>query len=118
MRNTNLARALRQSAPAAERRLWRMVRAHRLGGYKFRRQIPIDRYIVDFVCMDARLIVELDGPTHEEREAEDAARTEVLQQLGYVVIRFPNDEVLWNIHAVEMRLRRELANAQPGRRAF
>ena len=68
MKTTNLARAFRQLAPSAERRFWGLVRTGRLEGFKFRRQVPIGRYVVDFVCMEAKLIVELDGVSHQGRE--------------------------------------------------
>ncbi|MBC7668243.1 endonuclease domain-containing protein [Caulobacter sp. DWR2-3-1b2] len=85
---------LRRNQTMAEEKLWPIVRGRRLEGYKFRRQVPIDRYFADFVCVDAHLIVELDGPTHEGREDYDAQRTEVLQRCGYRVLRFGNETVL------------------------
>ena len=94
MDRTANARRLRQSQTLAERTLWTLVRNRRLGGYKFMRQIPIDRFFADFVCQSAKLIVELDGAVHEGREDYDAHRTEVLERLGYVVLRFRNERVL------------------------
>lgn len=88
------ARRLRQDQTLAERTLWKLVRNRRLGGFRFLRQHPIDRYIADFVCEAGKLIVELDGPVHDGREAFDARRTEVLERFGYVVIRFRNEHVL------------------------
>jgi len=70
------------------------VRGRRLAGFKFRRQVPIDRYFADFACWDAKLIVELDGPSHADRELHDLARTEVLERCGYRVLRFANETVL------------------------
>eukprot|EP01030_Chromulinospumella_sphaerica_P021852 gene21852-21808_t len=102
MRNTQLARAFRRDASKAERRFWSIVRAGRLEGYKFRRQVPIDRFVVDFACMDARVIVELDGVSHQGREAKDDARTFVLERLGYVVVRFANHEVVENPNGVAL----------------
>ena len=104
MRNTQLARAFRQGSSKAERRFWSIVRAGRLEGYKFRRQVPIDRFVVDFACMDARLIVELDGVSHQGREGKDAARTLVLERLGFLVVRFANREVLENPNGVALTL--------------
>jgi len=78
----------------AEAKLWAIVRAGRLQGFKFKRQVPIDRYFVDFLCSDRRLIIELDGKAHEERELHDAERTEVLEACGFHVVRFPNEQVL------------------------
>jgi very-short-patch-repair endonuclease len=113
MRNTQLARAFRQDASKAERRFWSIVRAGRLEGYKFRRQVPIDRFVVDFVCMDAWVIVELDGVSHQGREAKDDARTLVLERLGYFVVRFPNHEVLENADGVAVSLLDMLRLARP-----
>jgi very-short-patch-repair endonuclease len=91
---TAIARRLRQNQTLAERALWKLARNRQLGGFKFLRQVPIDRYFADFVCEAGRLIVELDGVAHEEREGYDARRTEVLELFGYVVLRFPNERVL------------------------
>jgi len=88
------ARRLRRDQTLAEKRFWKLVRNRRLGGFRFLRQVPIDRYFADFVCEAGKLIFELDGPTHEEREDYDARRTEDLELFGYVVLRFPNDRVL------------------------
>jgi very-short-patch-repair endonuclease len=88
------ARRLRRGQTLAEDKLWAIVRGRRLDGLKFRRQVPIDRYFVDFACWDAKLVVELDGPSHEGRELHDQARTEVLERCGYRVLRFDNEVVL------------------------
>ena len=77
----------------AEHRLWYNLRAHRLGGSKFKRQVPIGRYIVDFVCFDHKLIVEVDGGQHAN-SAADHRRDEWLCNEGYQVMRFWNDDVL------------------------
>jgi very-short-patch-repair endonuclease len=94
------ARRLRRDQTDAERVLWFRLRDRRLDGWKFRRQMPIDRYIVDFCCPDARLIVELDGGQHDENRQADAARTEVLSVMGYLVLRFWNNDVLANTDGV------------------
>ena len=75
-----------------ERRLWKLLRDRRLGGLKFRRQVVLGRYIADFVCFRHRLIVEADGPQHEDR-AEDAARDDWLRGQGFRVLRFPNQQI-------------------------
>ena len=92
---------MRHPQTPAEATLWRAIRDRNLV-YKFRRQHPIDRFIVDFYCAQAKLCIELDGESHlEARQAEyDAARTGFLEQLGYKVIRFTNDDVRYNIHPV------------------
>ena len=86
------ARALRHDGNNAERQVWRLLRDRRLGGLKFRRQHVLGKYIVDFVCLSARLVIEIDGDTHEIPEA-DARRTAALEQMGYRVIRFWNSYV-------------------------
>lgn len=107
-RRTEKARSLRQPMPKAELAFWRMVQNRSLGGYKFRRQQPIDRFFADFACVSAKLVVELDGPSHAEREAEDAERTVIIERCGWRVIRFTNAEVLGNIDDVAERLLDEL----------
>lgn len=95
-----LARRLRRNETDAERVLWKYLRAHRMGGYKFRRQYVIEPYIVDFVCLETRLIIEADGSQHLRQEGEDRVRTEYLEALGYSVLRFWNDEILTNTQTV------------------
>ena len=88
------ARRLRRGQTLVEEKLWTIVRGRRLDGFKFRRQVPIDRYFADFACWDAKLVIELDGPTHEGRELHDLVRTEALERRGYRVLRFDNELVL------------------------
>ena len=90
------ARALRQTETLAERRMWEQLRNRTLEGFKFVRQMPVGPFIVDFLCRDAKLVVEIDGATHstDAEIAYDARRTEYLRERGYRVIRFQNDEVL------------------------
>jgi very-short-patch-repair endonuclease len=85
-----------------EKLLWSRLRAHRMDGRKFRRQHPLGNYIVDFVCLEARLIIEVDGDTHgnDVREALDAQRTAYLEKLGFRVIRFWNDYVMTELDNV------------------
>jgi adenine-specific DNA-methyltransferase len=94
------ARALRRHSTDAERRLWRYLRNRLLGGYRFRRQVPLGRYVVDFVCLHARLIVELDGGQHAQRRFEDEERTRHLERAGFRVLRFWNDDALLRTEAV------------------
>jgi very-short-patch-repair endonuclease len=95
------ARELRHPQTPAEATLWQHLRGRNLG-YKFRRQHPIDRFIIDFYCAKAKLCIEIDGSSHFEAEQEeyDKVRTEILEELGYQVIRFTNNDVRYNIHAV------------------
>jgi very-short-patch-repair endonuclease len=87
---------MRKEPTDSERKLWYAVRAGRLDGWKFRRQVPIGRYIVDFACPAARLIVELDGGQHAEQQDYDAVRTAFLEGQGYRVMRFENSDMLCN----------------------
>ena len=98
------ARALRQQMTRAEEILWAQLRGSRLSGAKFRRQVPIDRYVADFYCHAAKLAVELDGRQHEWFADYDAGRTEVLERLGIRVIRFTNVEVCEDLDAVLARI--------------
>jgi very-short-patch-repair endonuclease len=93
------AKDLRQSMTRAERLLWRYLKAHRLDGLGFRRQVPIGPYIADFVCHAARLVIELDGETHDftARQKYDLRRDAWLASRGYFVLRIPNEEVLGNL---------------------
>ena len=88
--------------------MWRRLRNRQLCGYKFRRQVPIAPYIVDFLCLDPPLIVELDGGQHLERTPEDDERTRFLQANGYRVIRFWNDDVLLRMEDVLAEILRQL----------
>ena len=94
------AKALRKEMTDAEMRLWYHLRAGRFEGYKFRRQVPLGAYVVDFLCERARVVVEVDGGQHAERVEADAARTDWLEQQGYRVLRFWNNEVLTNMNGV------------------
>jgi very-short-patch-repair endonuclease len=94
------ARALRRRMTEAEKLMWSKLRGRRFDGVKFKRQKPIAGYIVDFVALDLKLIVEIDGGQHAERVAADAARTRLLEAAGYHVLRFWNHDVLGNIDGV------------------
>ncbi|MBK9713418.1 MAG: endonuclease domain-containing protein [Kouleothrix sp.] len=87
------ARQHRAHPTVAEARLWQHLRDRRLGGFKFRRQHAIDRFIVDFCCVERRLIVELDGSVHAQQVERDRECTTVLEGFGYRVLRFRNDQV-------------------------
>ena len=95
-----LARSLRKNQTDAERKLWRCLRARELCGFKFRRQYPIAPYIADFICVEKRLIVEIDGGQHATMTEIDNTRTEFLNARGYRVLRFWNNEVLQQLDAV------------------
>jgi lysyl-tRNA synthetase class 2 len=94
------ARNLRRNQTHAERTLWFRLRDRRLGGWKFRRQFPIYRFTVDFFCADAHLIIELDGGQHAIRSVADAQRTKILEAMGYLVLRYWNNDVMQNTDGV------------------
>ena len=94
------ARELRKQSTDAESTLWNLLRNRQLTDYKFRRQAPIGKYIVDFLCFERNLVVELDGGQHQEQSDYDAERTRVLESKGYRVIRFWNNLVLEDTDAV------------------
>ena len=97
---TNFARQLRTNSTDTESLLWRHLRASRFDGYKFKRQQPLGGYIVDFVCFESRLIVELDGGQHADQAAADKIRGQWLNDQGFQVLRFWNNEVLTNLEGV------------------
>ena len=100
------ARGQRATMPAAEALFWQHVRAGRFHGWKFKRQLPIRPYVVDFLCVRARLVIDLDGPMHDEaeRRERDVRRDAFLTEQGFQVLRFPNELVLSDmpevLHAV------------------
>ena len=102
------ARALRKRQTRAEDLLWERLRGSRFHGAKFRRQVPFDRFVVDFYCHAARLVVELDGKQHEWFAGYDAVRTESIERLGVRVIRFANEEVCGELDLVLERIRAAL----------
>ncbi|MEH2137323.1 endonuclease domain-containing protein [Nostoc sp.] len=95
-----LARQMRCEATPAEKLLWQKLRDKQLLGFKFRRQQTIDRFIVDFYCNEARLVVEVDGEIHDYTQQEDAIRQEFLESLGLQVVRFRNEDVLERMEGV------------------
>ncbi len=112
-RNTTRARALRNAATPAERLLWQYLARRQLGA-KFCRQMPVGPYIADFLCREEKLIVELDGFSHDCRPDHDAARDHWLIQQGYRVLRFTNEEMLRNGEGVAIAIRQELSQTPDG----
>lgn len=99
-------RRLRRDLTTAEQKLWSRLRDRQLANYKFRRQVPLGRFIVDFSCYDARVVIELDGGQRAEasRSTADGERTQWLESRGFCVLRFWNHEVLENIDGVLARI--------------
>jgi very-short-patch-repair endonuclease len=102
------ARTLRKFGTDAERRLWQRLRNRQINGYKFCRQAPVGNYIVDFLCKEKKLIVELDGSQHNLQKEYDQRRTQYLVSQGYSVIRYWNNEVLQEGEAVLDDILRQL----------
>lgn len=99
-----LAREMRREPTVAENHLWQRIRKQQVLGFKFRRQHTIDRFIVDFYCTEARLIIEVDGIIHDDQQEADQLRTEFLESLGLRVLRFTNGEVLQQTDGVIERI--------------
>ncbi len=107
------ARKMRHKPVTMEKLFWSEVRNRKLGGYKFKRQFPIGHYIVDFVCAEHKLIVELDGPFHASRAEYDAARDAFLEAQGFRVLRFPNDYAADDIAIVLVTVKNALDTSAP-----
>jgi very-short-patch-repair endonuclease len=98
------AKTLRREMTPAEHALWRALRGNRLGGWHFRRQHVIERWIVDFYCHRAQLVIEVDGEVHDLQPARDAERQARLEGLGLSVMRFTNAEVLGELSEALRRI--------------
>jgi very-short-patch-repair endonuclease len=105
------ARSSRRGQTDAERRLWFALRSRRLAGYKFRRQHPIDGFVVDFACTKHRLVIEADGGQHAENPG-DARRTAIIEARGWRVLRFWNNEILSNTDGVVETILKELKQSE------
>ncbi len=110
-----LNRKLRVRSTAAEDVLWDVLRGRRVGGYKFRRQVHVGGWVVDFACLSHGLVVEVDGSVHDDpRQAEqDGLRDQWLTENGWQVLRFRNDDVLNNPDALARQIAEVLARAVP-----
>lgn len=105
-----LARNLRKNSTDAERKLWCFLRNRQIAGYKFRRQVVIEPYIVDFVCFEKKLIIELDGGHHLLQKDEVQLRDYSLKKKGYSILRFWNDDVLSKTESVTETIFNRLEN--------
>jgi len=112
---TPLARTLRRNANGAERRLWQGLRREQVAGFRFRRQVILDGFIADFACLDARILVEVDGATHstDEQIARDALRSAALAAEGFDILRFTNEDVYVNLDGVLETIRMRLMELRP-----
>jgi very-short-patch-repair endonuclease len=111
-----LSRVMRRHPTRAEARLWSALRSRQLGGWKFRRQHVIVGYIVDFYCAELCLIVEVDGPVHDQLRPDDEAREAHLRRAGAEIVRFSNEAVLYALHDVLAVLARRCAHRAATRR--
>lgn len=123
---TGIARGLRQRETSAEAKLWARLRNRQLDDLKFRRQVPRGKFVADFLCDEAMLILEIDGSQHDDQAQQDARRTAYLEGLGYLVMRFRNYDVLQNADRILDHIcavaaeRRKAPSSAPscGRRVF
>ena len=100
----NRARSLRKSFTDAELRLWQLLRNRYLKRFKFRRQHPIGPYVTDFVCLEQRLVIEVDGSQHAEQAHYDSQRTAALEAAGYRILRLWDNDVLARTESVMQRI--------------
>lgn len=105
---SGLQRKLRRNMTDAERKLWKMLRGSQMCGVKFRRQHPFENYILDFVSLEKKIVIEVDGGQHQESMTEDRIRTKMLERAGFRVLRFWNHEVLQKPEAVAGVICREV----------
>jgi len=105
--NRQRARDMRVDATKPEAILWQQIRDRKLEGFKFRRQVPLKHYILDFVCFDAKLIIEVDGGQHAENRS-DSVRDAFFRARGFRVLRFWNEEVVTSLDGVILAIRAEL----------
>ena len=110
---TQFARALRHNQTDTERELWQLLRGRDLAGFKFRRQVPLGEFVADFVCLSARLIVELDGGRHLDRAVHDTRRTAWLESQSFRVLRFWNNDVFEQTEAVLQTILSSLVTPHP-----
>jgi very-short-patch-repair endonuclease len=105
------AQELRRNPTEAERKLWPHLRLRQLGGHRFRRQHPLGKYIVDFVCLGKRIVIEVDGGQHDEQThiLYDKERTEWIERQGFRVLRFWDHEVMQSTEAVKEAIWQALA---------
>ena len=121
-RMISISRQLRRELTIAEKALWHELRDRRLNGIKFRRQFPIGGFVVDFVCLEARVTIELDGPVHIGREQEDARRSRVIAAEGFLERRYRNEDVFdrlpWVLDDIGLIVEGRLPAATPHPSSF
>ena len=110
------ARRLRSDQTNAENRLWSRLRGRQLEGFKFRRQHSIGPFVTDFFCLEAKLVIELDGSQHADQLQDDERRTEFIRDAGYKVLRFWNHQVISEIDEVVQRIADALEQSRRARK--
>ena len=103
-----LARDLRNNMTVAEERLWSVINKKQINGFRFRKQHPVYRYILDFYCTEKQLAIEVDGDVHIKQKESDKYRDEFLHSIGIKTLRFKNDEILDKLDTVIDKIRKEL----------
>ena len=111
-KKSKIAQKLRNNSTDTEKYLWKYLRGRQLEGFKFRRQHPIGKYIVDFINLERKIIIEVDGGQHLENK-KDELRDKWFEEQGYEVLRFWNNEVLTNIEGVLESIRKKLYSPSP-----
>jgi very-short-patch-repair endonuclease len=112
-RNTARAKALRNQATPAERLMWTALSNRKVAGHKFSRQMPVGPYFADFLCREIKLVVELDGFSHNMGQEHDRRRDQYMVGAGYTVMRFTNEEVLGNVDGVVQAISVTLSDTRP-----
>ena len=113
VRSGKLQRTLRNNMSDAEQALWNLLRGRQIYGLKFRRQHPFGDFILDFVCLENKLVIEVDGGQHGQQAGYDESRTQELQAAGFHVLRFWNNEILKEIEAVREKIWLAVQELQP-----
>jgi very-short-patch-repair endonuclease len=115
-RHRGRAKQLRRTMTRAETLLWRHIKANRIGGLGFRRQVPFQNYIADFVCFSAKIVIELDGESHDfvERQSADRDRDTFFTEQDFQVLRFTNEQVMSNLEGVVEAIRQAIAQRAGG----
>ena len=107
-KRVEIARRLCREMTDAERKLWSRLRNGQVRGLKFRRQMPVEKFIADFACTSARIVIEIDGGQHADMVEQDRLRSSAIESAGYIVLRFWNDDVLRDVSAVFAEIERAL----------
>jgi very-short-patch-repair endonuclease len=111
--DTKIARKLRKQQTPQEVRVWSRLRDRQFLGYKFRRQVPLGRYVVDFYCPEKKLVLEIDGGHHMQQQTQDQQREDLLKSQGYQILRFWNSDIEQNLEGVFEKIMQVLQSPSP-----